>query len=108
MKIYWNTAPCLMLDDGDFYDFFKSQNVPNIEVEVVDNWIKYLIDNNLDFVTLNPMIPNFMDDDFAKENVYIKTKNGFKKLGEVSQVLFKFKCLGPGEVVCDTDFSTLE
>jgi len=113
MKIYWNIAPSdhhIYANDGDFYHFFQSNRgeLTNLNEELVNEWVKYLDENKLNFVTLNPIIPNFLDDDFAKENIYVMTKNGHKKLGEVSQALFKFDILGPGEVLCDTDWAELE
>jgi hypothetical protein len=113
MKIYWNIAPNdrhAYVNDGDFYRFFQTNRGSSFDLneELVEKWVKYLIENNLNFVTLNPIIPNFLDDDFAKANIYVMTKNGHKKLGEVKQALFKFGILGPGEVLCDTDWAELE
>lgn len=110
MKIYWLHAPHLTLDDGDFYDHFRKfseQDKNNFE-KVVDSWVEFLIRTDGEFVTTNPPILNFLEDDLAKGNLYVKTKGGFKPIGDVKEVSFKFKVLGPGEICCDTDFSNLE
>lgn len=109
MKIFWlHPDGHVGLNDEDFYKFFQSEGATDINEKLVTKWFDMLADFNANFVTLNPQILNWLDDDFAKEFIYVKTKSGFKKLGDVERVQFKFKCLGPGEVVCDTDFSILD
>jgi hypothetical protein len=108
MKIYWMFPADNLphLNDGDFYNFFLKENTPHLNDKVVNKFIQE--NSGANFVTLNPQFLNWLDDSFAKENVYVRVKSGFKKLGDVEKVQFKFDLLGPGEVVCDTDFSTLD
>ena len=47
-----------------------------------------------------------MDDEFAKEHVYIIDENGKHiKFGDDASMLRKLTCMGVGEVVCDERFS---
>lgn len=59
-------------------------------------------------MTLNPIVLNFLDDDFAKKVVHIRTGlHGLKLMGEIPEIQYKFDLLGPGEIVCDCDFENL-
>lgn len=111
MKIYWLHAPnSPCLDDGDFAKHFNnfSESEKNDFEKPVDSWVEFLIRTDSNFVTLNPLILNFLEDEVAKKHLFVKTKSGFKAIGDVKEVLFKFNVLGAGEICCDTDFSTLE
>jgi hypothetical protein len=111
MKIYWLHAPdSICLNDCDFFSYFNSFNEDskNYFEKIIDGWIKHLIEIDVDFITLNPLILNFLTDELAKKHLFVKTKNGFKAIGEVEKVLFKFDLLRAGEICCDTDFSILD
>ncbi len=108
MNIYWQKLPFWaqppVFDDGHLIRVFIDDQKTFDEKFVLD-FIKAGGDGS--FVTLNPMVINFLDDEVAKNIVWVQTSTGFKKLGDIPEIQYKFKALGAGEILCDTDFSKL-
>lgn len=57
------------------------------------------------FRTYNPLYPNFLDDDVALENIVIWDGKKLKKMSEFPELVHKLQVMGPGEALCDTNFS---
>lgn len=57
------------------------------------------------FRTYNPLYPNYLNDGVALENVLIWNGTRLKKFNEFPELCHKLKVMGPGEALCDTDFS---
>jgi hypothetical protein len=54
------------------------------------------------FHTINPLLINFLTDDFAKEYVWIIDAEGNHiKIGDDEHMLRKLSWIGAGEVLCD-------
>lgn len=103
MKIYWQHLPEIveapLYNDGNIYfSFFHGRQ--SLDEEFVYSFISA----KGSLVTLNPMIVNYLDDETAKDIVWVKTSCGFKKLGDIPEIQWKFKSLGAGEILCDTEF----
>ena len=109
MKIYFGRIPDdTFMIDSHFPEFILKENNYNMDTSVAV-LISYLeAEEKLVSYSCNPLIFNFMDDDFAKEHVYIIDKEGNHiKLGDDEHMLRKLTCMGVGEVVCD-DYRSLD
>ena len=56
------------------------------------------------FRTYNPLFPNYIDDESAKEDIFIFENGKLKALKEFPAILYKLEVMGPGELLCDTNF----
>lgn len=64
MKIYFGRipkAPFISLDSGLFLDYLKSSDYSF--TKAVTRFLEENSDNKIVYHTINPLIPNFMDDD---------------------------------------------
>lgn len=108
MNIYWQYVPddidVTLWNDGDLYQYFRHSDFKYFDDKLLDG---FFADINGIFVTLNPMVANYLNDEVAKNIVFVKTSSGFKRLGDIPEIQYKFKALGAGEILCDTDFSKL-
>jgi hypothetical protein len=105
-----------------FYGRHPSSDYPVTEVIQLDEYfVDYLIqtDYNLQkavdylicdfeddrtYHTVNPLIINFMSDEYALEHVYILDENGAEiKIGEDEHIKWKLSIMGPGDAVIDDD-----
>jgi transcription initiation factor IIE alpha subunit len=103
MKIYFGRIPDdAFMIDSYFPEFILKQNNYNMDTSVAA-LIEYLeSDKDVVYYSCNPLIFNFMDEDFAKEHVYIIDGEGNHiKFGGDEQMLLKLTCMGVGEVLCD-------
>lgn len=105
MKIYFGRIPddvCVFMIDSYFPKHILKENNYNMKTSV-NALIEYLeADKDVVYYSCNPLIFNYMDDDFAKEHVYIIDKEGNHiKLGGDDHMLRKLTCMGIGEVLCD-------
>lgn len=104
MRIYFGRIPddvdVFMIDS--YFPFFIKDNNYNIDTAAT-SLITYLETKEKTVsYSCNPLIFNFMDDEFAKEHVYIIDNEGNHiKLGNDVSMLRKLTCMGVGEVVCD-------
>ena len=57
------------------------------------------------FRTYNPLYINYLDDAVALESVFIWDGKKLKRFKEFPELCAKIECMGPGEALCDTDFS---
>lgn len=119
MRIYFGRVP--EGDDGDaiesldelFLDFLI-KNDYNIVISS-SLLVHYLMNNwdNYDFKdvilhTINPLLINYFDDDFAKKYLWIIDGEGNHiNMGKDEHMLSKMDVLGPGEVFCD-DYRTFK
>lgn len=107
LKIYWLYTPDdveePLWNDGHLYCAFRNSNRQSLDEKFILEFLK----GRGSFVTLNPVVANYLSDELAKEIVYVKTPASFKKLGDVSEIQWKFESLGAGEILCDTDFLKL-
>ena len=106
MKIYFGRIPgdvCVFMIDSYFPAHFLKENDYNMETSV-KALIEYLeaVRDNVVYYSCNPLIFNFMDDDFAKRHVHIIDEEGNHiKFGTDTSMLCKLKFMGVGEVLCD-------
>ncbi len=75
-----------------------------ISLEVaMDNFIKVVINTDLIFCTINPLLINYLEDDIAKEHVYYLSKDDQIKFGDDQVLCKKLKFMGPGEALADSE-----
>lgn len=100
--IFGNTTPPELIDinlDVVFFDYLKNAN-DDFEkaVEVV---LEVYEKTETSLWTCNPLIPNYLDDDVAKELVYIYIEGHLVKFGDDEHLCKKLAFMGPGEALAD-------
>ena len=105
MKIYFGRLPDVIkprMIDAEFLGIlaYKRYNMN----DAVDHLISELLldtDHEVAY-TINPLIINFVTDEFAKEYMYFVDENGNHiKVGDDADMLVKFAWGGVGEIMCD-------
>jgi hypothetical protein len=101
--IFGNTAPPLTLMDlnldGFFYNYLKKAN-DDIE-KAVEEVLKVFGKTETSLWTCNPLIPNYLDDDVARELIYIYIEGQLIKFGDDEHLCKKLQFMGPGEALAD-------
>lgn len=96
--IYGNIAPNVTNLDALFIDYLLRANDFEKAVEMVINDFK---DEDVSLWTCNPLIPNYLDDDLAKEIIYIWVDERLIKFGDDPHLCKKLTWCGPGEALAD-------
>jgi hypothetical protein len=103
MKIYFGRTPEVEFASLDviIFEYLKETNWH--WENAVDKMVSDLgLDEDEVWHTLNPLIINFFEDEFAKQYVYMIDENGEEIfMGTDESMLKKLKFIGPGDVVCD-------
>ncbi len=104
VRLYFGRKPenSMSVDDL-FIGFMENKNylIDNAVDELI-HAIKTLNVSRTNFHTINPLIPNFMDDDIAKELMWMIDVDGNHiHMGTDAHLLKKLEWMGPGEALCD-------
>lgn len=110
IRLYFGRKPEGSFSMDDFFiQLMSSENY------VIDNAVDRLVEAlktlNLAsgiFHTFNPLIPNFMDDEVAKELMWMIDGDGNHiRMKTDEHLLKKLEWMGPGEALCD-DYRSFE
>lgn len=85
--------------DGFFYNYLRNAN-DDFE-KAVEDLLAVFKDTETTLWTCNPLIPNYLDDDVARELVYIYTEGRLIKFGEDEHLCRKLAFMGPGDALAD-------
>lgn len=107
IKIYFGRQPKTHFEvlDNFFNDILVQQDY-HFERAIIKT-LEWLTNNNINgedrlYWTINPLIPNFMDDNVVQELFWMIDEDGNHiHVKEDEHMLKKFSCMGGGEVLCD-------
>lgn len=101
MRIYYGRIP-----EGDvsFIDSYFPQHLARCDYHL-ENAVEAMVaelEEGRVYHTLNPLIPNYMDDDVGSELMWMIDEEGnHVHMKDDSHMMFKLTFMGVGEVLCD-------
>jgi len=106
IKIYFGFLPKNKSEYYTKYNIDSSLHILyDIGFENVLDFIENFCMENDRYVvyTGNPILINFLDDEYASDHVYWFDNDGNEhKFKDSPFLMNKLKCMGPGEVICDS------